>query len=381
MSDILLDSNSQNADHWGVFSPSRLTLARQRRSLTKKALAELIHVSAPAITQYEEAHNKPELDTIFRIAHALAYPIEFFFDPDIDFISDGALSFRARRSMTASLRSKMNMCGVLAASVVSKGLHKRFKLPDFDVPNLAEEEPENAATFLRRHWKLGHGPISNMVHLMEAHGIEVYWVKEDSSCVDGFSFWQDNKPFVLLNVHKDAGDRGRFDAAHELGHLVLHKGGESLDSHKVETEADRFAASFLLPADQFKEESPRLPVLSQYEPLKRRWGVAISAMVRRSRDVGVLTQWQYENACKEISRRGFRTKEPIKIARETSRLHQMVYERLLKKGISPAQFAREIKVPYDELETLTPIAKIYEEKVLFSEEEYDLKNLGYNPVE
>ncbi|MEO7714719.1 MAG: XRE family transcriptional regulator [Capsulimonas sp.] len=363
--------------HWGVFSPTRLTVARRRRSMTKKALAEAIAVSAPAITQYEEAYNKPELETTFRIARVLNYPIEFFFDRDLNLIPDEALSFRARRSMSASLRGKMNMCGVLASSLISNAVRKKFKLPDMDITNMSGETPENAAVLLRRQWKLGAHPISNMVHLLESRGVEVYWVNEDSSCVDGFSFWQDDKPFVLLNVFKDAGDRGRFDAAHELAHLVLHRNLDVLDGHKAENEADRFAASFLLPEDQFKLESPSQPVLNHYEHLKNRWGLSIGALVRRSRDVGKISQWQYENACKEIARRGWRTKEPWKIKRETSKLHTMIFERMSKRGILPSNFAQEIKLPYDELLSLMPAAKSFEQKQLFNDDDYDLNKLDF----
>ncbi|NTZ43826.1 ImmA/IrrE family metallo-endopeptidase [Altererythrobacter sp. SALINAS58] len=40
--------------------------------------------------------------------------------------------------------------------------------------------------------------------------------------VEAFSFWSGFRPFVFLDSDKTSGARERFDAAHELGHLVLH---------------------------------------------------------------------------------------------------------------------------------------------------------------
>src|SRR3546814_6566541 len=47
---------------------------------------------------------------------------------------------------------------------------------------------------------------------------------EDTKNVDAFSCWRNGQPFVFLNTFKSA-ERSRFDAAHELAHLVLHRHG------------------------------------------------------------------------------------------------------------------------------------------------------------
>ena len=50
----------------------------------------------------------------------------------------------------------------------------------------------------------------------------------------------------------------RFDAAHELGHLVLHSDDKNvLENMKdKEHEADRFASSFLMPKEAFVVMAP-----------------------------------------------------------------------------------------------------------------------------
>jgi hypothetical protein len=84
-----------------------------------------------------------------------------------------------------------------------------------------------------------------MVHLLEARGVRVFSLAEDAADVDAFCFWhkraKDDPPaaFVFLNL-QESGERGGFDAAHELGHLATHRAID-FRGKDVEREADGFA--------------------------------------------------------------------------------------------------------------------------------------------
>jgi len=84
---------------------------------------------------------------------------------------------------------------------------------------LSDLEPEEAAVTLRRLWGLGNAPIPNMIHLLESKGIRVFSLAEETREVDAFCTWYESKPFTFLNTIKSA-ERSRFEAAHELGHLM-----------------------------------------------------------------------------------------------------------------------------------------------------------------
>jgi hypothetical protein len=66
------------------------------------------------------------------------------------------------------------------------------------------------------------------------------------------------------------GDRYRFTLAHELAHLVLHN--HPAGDEEMETEADEFAAEFLMPA---KEVRPYVaaPSLGRLGRAKAHWKV------------------------------------------------------------------------------------------------------------
>ena len=161
--------------------------------------------------------------------------------------------------------------------------------------------------------------------------------------MDALSFSWDGQPFVFLNANKDKGDRSRFDAAHELGHLVLHCHEESLQKAEIEKEANAFAGSFLLPAQQFRSEAPNRPDFATLVRLKQRWKVSIGAMVVRSRQLGLYSDWQYRHAYTQISKKGWRMDEPGNFPCEQSRLHMLIFEQLEQKDILPRSSTSRIK--------------------------------------
>lgn len=356
----LFDDNEQGKGKYerertDRFAPSRLALARKRRGLFKKELAERINVSNQAITGFEDGSYVPSWENIQQISFVLQFPISFFFADEVNTIDETVPSFRSRRSMTATVRDKVLSAGQIATLIISPEIRRRFDLPQENIPDLPGESPEDAALFVREAWKLGQGPIHNVVHLLEAKGIETYWLNEPDVRIDAFSLWRDARPYIFLNLHKGAGDRSRFDAAHELGHLVLHRYEDVVGGRDTEREADEFASAFLLPASQYKRESPKSPILRQFFPLKQRWKVSISALVRRSRDLGVLSEWQYKKAYTDLSRMGWRVEEPIAIENEHSRIHELVFLSLVEKGIAIEDFAKALCLTVQEVYHLMPV--------------------------
>ena len=339
------------------FSATRLTLARERRGYTRKQLAEQIGVSSQSITAYESKLRVPDTDKLPHIAQVLTFPLAFFLGEEVELTAKEAVSFRSRHALKAGQRDKALRTGDLATQFVSPALRRRFRFPITDIPDFSREDPERAARLLRQRWKLGLGPIHNMVHLLESKGVEVYWLEESSPCLDAFCFWHNDLPFVLLNNARKAGDRDRFNLAHELAHLVLHRHERDMDGANLEAEADTFASAFLLPSETFRYESPRYPLLNEYGPLKQRWGVSMQAMIRRGHDLGVFTDWYYEQAFKQLSSQGWRTQEPHSVPRESSLLHKIAFDAMAAKKQTPMDFAGSIHISSQDLAEIMPVAE------------------------
>ncbi len=332
------------------FNPSRLVLARKRRGLSKTALAEAANISFRSVRYYESGEVVPSGETILALAEVLKFPVPFFYGPDVEEISCDAASFRSLSTMSASERDASLAAGALSVAV-SKWIDIEFELPTPSVPLLRNFDPETAAQVLRVEWGLGERPIKNMVHLLEVHGVRVFSLPVGSERVDAFSAWHNKTPFVFLSPMK-SGERGRMDAAHELGHLTLHGHGIPR-SREAELEADRFASAFLMPAKDVLAHIPRGHLtISSIHDMKRRWAVSAIALVHRLRSLNVLTEWHYRTLCIALSEEGSRKSEKNGIPRETSQVFAKVFSQLRAEGKSRGTIARALTISIEELDSL-----------------------------
>lgn len=201
-------------------------------------------------------------------------------------------------------------------------LQQYVKFPTVDVPdfgtrghNLPLEEVEHIAAEVRSHWKLGDRPISNVVWLLENKGVVCSRFNFESTSLDAFSEWRNSRPFVVLSADKCCCVRSRYDAAHELAHMVLHRSqdpGTITDYSRfsvMEQQADTFASAFLMPAATFADEFT--PSLELLRGLKQKWLVSIAAMVKRGRQLNLVSEVQEKNLWRQIARRKWRTREPL----------------------------------------------------------------------
>jgi transcriptional regulator with XRE-family HTH domain len=222
-----------------MFNPKRLSLARKRRRLTGKALAERTGLAADTISRLEKGSNQPDDLTIAKLATALGFPARFFSGRDPDEIDTDAVSFRSFSKMSARERDGAISAGSLGLQL-GNWIEERFELPLTNLIDLSyETSPEVSAHLLRQYWGLGEKPIGNMLGLIETHGIRVFSLSENTASVNAFSFWRDDKAFMFLNNFKTA-ESSIFDTAHELAHLVMHKHGDPKGSRLAEREADKF---------------------------------------------------------------------------------------------------------------------------------------------
>lgn len=311
--------------------PSRLRLARQRRGLTKVALAEKAGITTRALYEFESGRARPSAETLARLAKELRFPEAFFARHDLEGPTQHVASFRSMRSMTAGRRDAALAAGALAFEI-AEWIGTRFAIPEPDVPDLRGYEPEAAAIAVRQGWGIGERAIGNVVHLLEAHGIRVYSLDEHRS-VDAFSLWHEDRPFVCLNTVKTA-EHARMDAAHELGHLVLHRFGSEWGGN-VEKEAQAFASAFLMPRASVLA-APRLvaPTLAHLSQLKPRWGVSAAALAHRLHSLGVITDWSYHRLCVALAQFG-RTREPEpRLPREASQVFEKVFTSTSKAAMA-----------------------------------------------
>ena len=333
-----------------VFNPTRLTWARRRRGMTKTRLAAGVGVELRSISAYETGEFNPEPDRFAAIARTLKFPADFFFGDDIEEPAIDTASFRSLSKMTARQRDTALGSGAIAM-LLNEWIEASFELPEPDLPDLGRDaNPESAAAAIRQAWGLGELPIKNMVHLLEAKGVRVYSLAIDAAEVDAFSMWRRNRPFVFLNTLKSA-EHGRFDAAHELGHLVLHRHAAP-NGQEAEQDANAFASALLMPSASVRAHAPRFATIDILMRLKKVWGVSLAAMTYRLHKLGLLSEWHYRTLYIEISSRGYRKKEPAGGPREISQVLQKVFSALRAEGVSKEEIAEKLRVHPTDIDEL-----------------------------
>ncbi|MFE4540368.1 helix-turn-helix domain-containing protein [Streptomyces scopuliridis] len=334
-----------------MVTPSRITLARKRRGLTLAELSDRAGVSLQSLSNYETGRTAPRPDTLDKIASALDFPAAFFEGPALDELPAEGISWRARSKTSARILEAARAAGTLGA-MLYEWIDQRFRLPAVDVPSLGKPDPETAAGMVRTRWGLGEAPAPNMVHLLEAHGVRVFSLDPDHAEVDAFAVWRDGVPFVFLNTLKSA-ERGRFDAAHELGHLVMHGSEHASSGPEAERQANHFASAFLMPRASVLGHMPSGAHVDQILHGKKIWNVSAMALTYRIHDLGLLSDWQYRSTCAELSRLGYRSDEPQGMGRrETSQVLTKVFTALRSKRIRPSSVATELGLTSEEMNRL-----------------------------
>lgn len=334
-----------------MFNANRLSLARKRRRMTAKVLAEKAELQADTISRLENGQRQPDERTVQKISSALGYPPEFFFKDKCREIDTGAVSFRSFSKMSAPERDAAVSAGVLGLEL-SDWVENKFDLPAPDLLDMThQEDPDVAAASLRQHWGLGERPIGNLLALLETKGVRIFSLSENTASVNAFSFWQDEKPYVFLNNFKTA-ESSIFDTAHELGHLVMHKNGDPKGSRIVEKEANQFASSFLMPERDVRASVVRPIIIDNIIRGKKRWRVSAMAFAYRLNTLNILSDWQYKSICIELGKRGYRTGEPEGIERETSVIWKKILSALWAEKTTKNDIADELNLPLAELEGL-----------------------------
>lgn len=333
-----------------IFNPNRLKFARKRRGITLVSFASALNITSKTLSAYENGRSDPNDTTIISMAEFLNFPKDFFFREDIAELEKTTVSFRSLARMPAYVRDSALCAGQIALEFSSL-LDKKFSLPVANLPDLRGYTPEAASEIIRSELAIGERSISSMVHLLESKGIRVFSLVEETYDMDAFSFWMGKYPFIFLNTKKSV-ERSRFDAAHELGHILLHKHGSPLGK-EAETQANRFASALLMPQGSVIANLPRFVTLDNIIRLKSIWRVSASSLARRMKDLGLLTEWLYRSIMVEISKRGYMKCEPNAIKQpETSKLLPMIFNALREEGITKYHIAKELGLFVNEIDSL-----------------------------
>lgn len=294
---------------------------RETRMMTAKRLSVESGVSQSTISKVERGGAALTEDVASKLARALSTTPEVLMGGAGDV--ESTVFFRSMSAATKSARVALRARSEMVDAIVAE-LDAILDFPSFNVPTIGAEAVdeiseigiERAANELREAWGLGDGPITNLVASAEAHGVVVCMFPFGVETLDALSrMGSTSRPVAMVNTELGNAFRWRFDVAHELGHMMLHRGIPGIDAvpsdvrKVIESQGHRFAGALLLPEGPFRDSLIGLS-LEDFKMAKSTWGVSIQAMVRRAYDIGLLDESQYTSRQVAISRKRWRKSEP-----------------------------------------------------------------------
>lgn len=306
------------------FQGLRLRQLRTAYSLTLAELEELVGRSSSTLSAWENGTQLPEANSLERLCQVLNVSRQWFLKPVLQVADERPHFFRSQAAAHKQARNKSRLY-LAWLQEISFFLQDAMEWPAVNVPMLGatdcrlidDSEIESIARTCREAWKLGTAPIQNVIQVMENAGIICTRADIGHTKMDGVSHVSttDGRPYVLIANDKANPTRNRFDAAHELGHIVLHSHIPSQQYAKqelyklMEKQAHRFASAFLLPPETFSQEVV-WPTLENLLSLKSRWKVSVAAMIVRCGDLSIINDQLQLRLWKGRSSRGWTKGEP-----------------------------------------------------------------------
>ena len=342
-----------------VFAGPRLVAIRELLGQTQAEVAEATGISPSALSQAERGDTTLSAVSIAQVAAHLGVSPEAFAERR-DLELQMKPQFRHLRRTSVREQRKAERF-VLAAARIADLLRDRVEFPSepfsFDhqvnpvlpVGDVAEEI-ESAAALARSELGLPKNkPIgSKLIRRLEAGGVTVVRDIETDRDIDAYSAVVGQLPVIVLDGgERSVWDRDNFNLAHEMGHIVMHRGiSHTPGTRTVENQAHRFAGAFLAPAKALRKALPRDLDWGCYLELKREWGMSMAALIRRAKDLGVIDDAMYTRAMKQRSAYGWRRVEPGSADRPLP-APRFLRRAMSKAEISPSRLATQAHLPED----------------------------------
>lgn len=306
------------------------------------------------IAKYEKNMAYPDSTVLLKMGKILGVRSEYFFRPEV--ISLTQVEYRKRSSLPKKRLQAIEheILDHVERRMELEALFPQSPTPLFAVPaglpSIVDsiEQVEHVATMLRDEWDLGVDPISEMIDLLEMHGVRVFCIDARNDIkFDGLFAYVADSPIIVVGKYWP-GDRQRFTLAHELGHLLL---ADILSSNiDIEKACNRFAGALLFPdVSIVKSLGKRRSSLEMRELLllKEKYGLSMAGIICRAFDMGIISA-DYKTSLNILFvKKGWRKIEPgDQVDSEVSHVFpSLVFHALAEGYIGDSKAAELLDMP------------------------------------
>ncbi len=285
-------------------NPYILSLARESRGILQQKLAKDLNITQGTLSKIESSVLDVSEELTKKIAKILAYPESLFYLKGSELPT--IASFRRKnekvsRKIMKQVNAKVNLYRVLIETYLQNVTVK------LTIPKISYQSPEQAAIEIRKHWSLNKGLISNLVEVLESHGVILFGFDFNAPNLDSRSFLTENGQPIIVYNKTLLGDRLRFALAFELGNIVMH-GFNFVDlKHK----ANLFASEFLMPELDIKEDLKHPISIELLSSLKKKWKVSMQSILFRANTLRIISDNQKSYIWSQFLSLGIDKREPI----------------------------------------------------------------------
>lgn len=307
----------------------RLTVLRDLLGLTQHDLAQKVGVSQGFLSHVEKGARPMPATLAVQASTACSVPLTFFSaDPGVAGL--GTFTFRKKASARVKDERRVTALYTEAARLFhtlsdTSGYRTR-ELPD---PVDHDDDPEICAAALRTSAGLGpDDPVPNVTRLLERHGLGVVTRLDDASVTvsDHVGVSRPsafNARPLVATVHELPGHIQRLSLGHEAGHWVFdgHREAPISGIRAIEeARAYQFGSALLIPEHVIRRRVTESLTLHGYLRIKADYGISVAALIRRAKDLGVITSTRYRSLSIQLSSQGWRHDEPVDVPQETPQL-------------------------------------------------------------
>ena len=329
-------------------NPRQITFAREYRGMSQTELAAKVSgLSQSNLSKFEKGIGTLSDKVIERVMEVLGFPSGFFSLSISNRVENA--HYRRKSGLSKSVKADIEYSDKIIGYLIDRMGESVF-YPESRVPSIDLEDgytPEMVADYMRKLLGLKEDPVNDIMSILENFGIKIVEEDYDVDVFDGVSFNTDDGTNVIVLNRNFSNDHKRFTLAHELGHLVMHLSPIVPEYRNKEDEANRFASEFLMPSELIRNSLFGLKP-AYLKNLKGHWLTSMSSIIRRAKDLGCIDFEKYRYFNIELSRKGYKKKEPFDVTIDKPVLFMQAYERhRVDLNYSEEELATAFNLPLD----------------------------------
>jgi len=277
---------------------------RNTKGLNQSEVAEMVGISRIAYSSIENGKSEPRVNTLTKIAEVFNVSIQDLLNPVVQLKS---LRFRTLKQLSQKEKNRREQI-IIDFSSWLRDYNELEDLLNIKKVNIIDkitgDNPRDYAEKTRRRLELKtREPIFNIFSILSLRaGVKIYLKNAELTSFFGFSVnFEDGGPAIFVNTYDSISlERQILTAAHEFGHLLMHKSSyknnKEIESKKEEDEANAFAGYFLMPYNDFIHEWNNNSGLHWFDNIlitKRRFRVSYRAIIQRLNEMKIVKDTSY----------------------------------------------------------------------------------------